>query len=54
VGAEPPVALNAHRGIVPTIVCGQAAGTAAALAVQAGVAPRDVDLGQQFPFWLLA
>jgi hypothetical protein len=46
VGAEPHVALNAHRGIVPTIVVGQAAGTAAALAVQRGVAPRDVDLAQ--------
>ena len=46
IGAEPPVALNAHRGIVPTIVVGQAAGTAAALATQAGVQPRDVDLAQ--------
>jgi hypothetical protein len=46
VGAEPPVALNAHRGIVPTIVVSQAAGTAAALAVQAGVDPRDIDLRQ--------
>jgi hypothetical protein len=46
VGAEPPVALNAHRGIVPTIVVGQAAGTAAALAVQSGVESRDVDLKQ--------
>ena len=44
VGVEPPVALNAHRGIVPTIVVGQAAGTAAALSVKAGVAPREVDL----------
>ena len=44
VGAGPPVALNAHRGITPTIVVGQAAGTAAALAVKAGVQPRDVDL----------
>jgi hypothetical protein len=44
VGAEPPVALNAHRGIVPTIVVGRAAGTAAALAVGAGVEPRDVDV----------
>lgn len=44
VGAEPLVALNAHRGIVPTIAVGQAAGTAAALAVRAGVEPRDVDL----------
>jgi hypothetical protein len=46
VGAEPPVALDAHRGIVPTIVVGQAAGTAAALAVQSGVEPRGVDLKQ--------
>jgi hypothetical protein len=44
VGAEPGVALNAHRGIVPTIVVGQAAGTAAALAVRAGVQPRDVNV----------
>lgn len=44
IGATPPVALNAHRGIVPTIVVGQAAGTAAALAVAAGVQPRAVDL----------
>jgi len=44
VGAAPPVALNAHRGIVPTIVVGQAAGTAAALAVRTGVEPRDVNL----------
>jgi hypothetical protein len=46
VGAEPRVALDAHRGIVPTIVVGQAAGTAAALAIQCGVQPRDVDLQQ--------
>jgi hypothetical protein len=46
VGAQPRVALDAHRGIVPTVVVGQAAGTAAALAVQAGVVPRDVDLRQ--------
>lgn len=44
IGAEPRVALDAHRGIVPTIVVGQAAGTAAALAVQSGTKPRDVDL----------
>ena len=44
VGAQPPVALNAHRGIVPTIVVGQAAGTAAALAIQENRQPRDVDL----------
>ena len=46
VGAEPRVALDAHRGIVPTIVVAQAAGTAAALAIQCGVQPRDVDLQQ--------
>jgi len=46
VGALPPVALDAHRGIVPTIVVGQAAGTAAALAVKTGVEPRDVNLKQ--------
>ena len=46
VGAEPRVALDAHRGIMPTIVVGQAAGTAAALAVRTGVQPRDVNLGQ--------
>jgi len=44
IGAEPSVALNAHRGIVPTIVIGQAAGTAAALAVRASVEPREVNL----------
>ena len=44
IGVKPPVALNAHRGIVPTIVVGQAAGTAAALAVKANVQPRDVDV----------
>jgi hypothetical protein len=46
VGVEPPVALNAHRGIVPTIVVGQAAGTAAALSARAGVEPRDVNLAE--------
>jgi hypothetical protein len=46
IGVQPPVALNAHRGIVPTIVVGQAAGTAAALAVRTGVQPRAVDLPQ--------
>lgn len=44
VGAVPRVALDAHRGITPTIVVGQAAGTAAALAAAAGVEPREVDL----------
>lgn len=44
IGAAERVALNAHRGIVPTIVVGQAAGTAAALAVKNDVEIRDVDL----------
>ena len=44
VGVQPRTALNAHRGIVPTIVVGQAAGTAAALAAETGVEPRDVDV----------
>ncbi|MHA1734710.1 MAG: FAD-dependent oxidoreductase [Promethearchaeota archaeon] len=46
VGTADRVALNAHRGIVPTIVVGQAAGTAAALAVRNSVEVRDVDLGE--------
>ncbi|MFO7697648.1 MAG: FAD-dependent oxidoreductase, partial [Anaerolineae bacterium] len=46
VGAVPGVPLNAHRGIVPTIVVGQAAGTAAAQAALKGVQPRDVDLAE--------
>jgi hypothetical protein len=46
VGAEPRTALNAHRGIVPTIVVGQAAGTAAALAAKSGVEPRQADLAK--------
>ncbi len=44
VGAAERTAIDAHRGIVPTIVVGQAAGTAAALAVKHGVEIRDVDL----------
>jgi len=44
IGAADRVALNAHRGITPTIVVGQAAGTAAALAVKSGIALRDVDI----------
>jgi hypothetical protein len=48
IGTADRVALNAHRGIVPTIVVGQAAGTAAALAVrgapESGVEIRDVDV----------
>ncbi|MHA1681769.1 MAG: FAD-dependent oxidoreductase [Promethearchaeota archaeon] len=44
IGATDKTALDAHRGIVPTIVVGQAAGTAAALAIKQGVQPRDVNL----------
>lgn len=44
VGAADRTALDAHRGIVPTIVVGQAAGTAAGLAVKRGVQPRNVDV----------
>ncbi|MHA1892404.1 MAG: FAD-dependent oxidoreductase, partial [Promethearchaeota archaeon] len=44
IGAADRVALNAHRGITPTIVVGQAAGTAAALSIKSGVEPRNVDL----------
>jgi len=43
VGTEFDQALNAHRGIVPSMVTGQGAGTAAALANQEGVELRDVD-----------
>jgi len=46
IGTADRVALNAHRGITPSIVVGQAAGTAAALAVESGVAIRDVDIGK--------
>jgi len=44
IGAEPGVPLNAHRGIVPTIVVGQAAGTAAGLAALKNIEPRHVDI----------
>ena len=44
VGAADHVARDANRGIVPTIVMGQAAGTAAALAVKHGTQIRLVDL----------
>lgn len=43
-GFRDRVALDAHRGITPTIVVGQAAGTAAALAAKADVEVRDIDL----------
>ncbi len=43
-GFKDRVALDAHRGITPTIVVGQAAGTAAALAAKEGVEIRDMDL----------
>lgn len=45
-GFKDRVALDAHRGITPTIVVGQAAGTAAALAAREGVEVRDVDLAE--------
>jgi hypothetical protein len=44
VGTASSRALDAHRGITPTIVVGQAAGTAAALAVSRGTRIREVDL----------
>jgi hypothetical protein len=44
VGTADQIALDAHRGITPSIVVGQAAGTAAALAVESGVEVRDVDI----------
>lgn len=44
IGAADKTALDAHRGIVPTIVVGQAAGTAAAMAALQGIEPRDVDV----------
>ena len=46
VGAADHVARDANRGIVPTIVMGQAAGTAAALAVKHGTQIRHVDIGE--------
>src|SRR5262249_34997166 len=39
-------ALGAVRLSAPAMAMGQAAGTAAALAVRAGCRPRDVDIGQ--------
>ncbi|MFX0099648.1 MAG: FAD-dependent oxidoreductase [Candidatus Hodarchaeota archaeon] len=39
-----PGAMNAHRGIGTTIVCGQGAGVGAAVAVATEVQPRDVDV----------
>ena len=39
-----PEAQSVTREIAPCLVMGQAAGTAAALAVEAGVAPRDVSI----------
>ena len=46
VGAADLIAKDAHRGIVPTTVMGQAAGTAAALSVNSKVEIRDVDVAQ--------
>ena len=44
IGVDSVVPLDAHRGITPTIVVGQAAGTAAALAASNNVEPRDVEI----------
>jgi len=44
IGVDSVVPLDAHRGIIPTIVVGQAAGTAAALAALNNVEPRDVEI----------
>lgn len=38
-----PGAMNAHRGIGTTIVCGQGAGVAAAVSIQSKKKPRDID-----------
>jgi FAD dependent oxidoreductase len=38
-----PGAMNAHRGIGTTIVCGQGAGVGTAVALATGVQPRNVD-----------
>ncbi len=46
IGAADRTALDAHRGITPTIVVGEAAGTAAGLAVLRAVEPRNVDLAE--------
>jgi hypothetical protein len=43
---EKLLGLNASRGISATIIASQAAGTAAAMAVVAGVEPRNVDVPQ--------
>ena len=40
------LAHNSTRITVCCLICGQAAGTAAALAVQKGIAPKDLDAGQ--------
>ncbi|MFX0103630.1 MAG: FAD-dependent oxidoreductase [Candidatus Hodarchaeota archaeon] len=37
-------ALNAHRGISSTIIVSQACGTAAALCIEQGIEPRDLDV----------
>ena len=42
--AETPTAFDAIRGVVPCIGTGQAAGVVAALAAQARVAPRQLDI----------
>ena len=44
VGTKHDRSLDAHRGIIPGMITGQGAGTAAAIAVKDKVSPRDVDL----------
>ena len=44
VGVADRTALDAHRGITPTIVVGQAAGTAAALVIKHDIQPREANI----------
>ncbi len=46
VGCAERKAIDAHRGITPTMVVGQAAGTAAALSVKNKKSPHNIDLDQ--------
>ncbi|MBD3352134.1 MAG: FAD-dependent oxidoreductase [Candidatus Lokiarchaeota archaeon] len=43
-GTKPDRALDAHRGITPNMVAGQGVGTAAAIAVEDEVEPRNINL----------
>ena len=44
ISAEAPVAHHGIRGIIPGVSTGEASGTAAAMAVRAGISPREVDV----------